>query len=60
MMPKEIWFMNQYDIEELIRKYMTEYQGVPKDDITEVTFLIEDGEKGFRFRGAQVEFGSDY
>lgn len=59
-MPIEIWALSEYEVEEIIRNHMTEVEGVPEDIINDVTFMIEEGEWGFRFKGAQVEFGSDY
>ena len=58
-MPIETWVLSEYEVEEIIRSHMTEVEGVPEDIIKDVTFMIEEGEWGFSFKGALVEFGSD-
>lgn len=52
----ETWFLCQYEVDEIIRTHMCEVVGVLPEEIADVTFIIEDGNCGFQFSGAQVEF----
>lgn len=53
---KRTLLLTEYDIDDIIRFYLDEYEGISEDSITDIRYIIIDSEEGFALGSIHVEY----
>lgn len=57
-MAKEMLEISEHELNDIIRYYLDEYEGISDDSIENITYIITDEENGFALDSVLVEHNS--